>query len=96
MQPKPLRDDLLQATVQAPTFITAHDIATLCRVDTSTVSRWAKHRVGGFPQALITEGTKLRLWRTVDFVTWVDTKAAQREGVPVPVNVRTMKRRRYA
>jgi predicted DNA-binding transcriptional regulator AlpA len=96
MQPKPLRDDVLQATVQAPTFLTAHDIAQLCRVSESTVSRWARFNVGDFPKPLMTEGTKLRLWRTADFVTWVDTKAAQRDGAPMPVDKRTLKRRRYA
>jgi predicted DNA-binding transcriptional regulator AlpA len=96
MQRKPLRDDLLAPTVPAPTFLTSRDIAQLCRVSDSTVSRWARDGTGGFPQALLAEGTKLRLWRTADFVTWVDSKAAQRDGVPVPVDKRALKRRRYA
>jgi predicted DNA-binding transcriptional regulator AlpA len=93
--PKPLRDDLLTATVQAPTFLTAHDIAQLCRVSASTVSRWAKGSIGDFPQPLVKEGTKLHLFLTADYVQWVAAKAAKRDGVPMPVDARTMKRRRY-
>ena len=96
MQPKPLRDDLLQATVEAPTFITAHDIATLCRVSDATVSRWARFNIGGFPSAAVKQGPKLHLFATADYVRWATSHAAQRGGVPVPVDKRTLKRQRHA
>jgi hypothetical protein len=95
MQPKPLREELLQATVQAPTFITGHDIAVLCRVSDSTVSRWSRFGTGGFPKPTVHEG-KMHLYLTADYVQWVATKAAQRGDVPMPVDKRTLKRRRYA
>ena len=94
--PKPLRDDLLTATVQAPTFLTSDDIAALCRVSKSTVSRWSRFGTGGFPKPTVNAGNKMHLFLTADYVQWVAAKAAQRDGVPMPVDKRTMKRQRYA
>lgn len=95
-QHKPLREALLQATVEAPTFLTSHDIAELCRVDPSTVSRWARFNTGGFPSATVKQGPKLHLFLTADYVRWVATLASQRGGVPMPTDKRTLKRRRHA
>jgi hypothetical protein len=93
MQPK-LREELLQATVPAPTLLTVHDIAELAHVDPSTVSRWSRN--GSFPRALISDGAKMRRWLTQDYIDWINAKRAQRDGVPVPTDKRTVKRRRYA
>jgi len=81
--------------VAAPTFLTAHDIAALCRVSQSTVSRWSRFGTGGFPKPLVKEA-KMHLFLTAEYVRWVDTLALKRGGVPMPVDARTMKRRRHA
>jgi predicted DNA-binding transcriptional regulator AlpA len=90
-----LREALLAPTVPAPTMLTAADLAELCRVDASTVARWARAGTGEFPRPLIVDG-KRHLWRTADYVDWVATKAARRAGIPAPVDARTLKRRRHA
>lgn len=92
---KPLREELLQATVAAPTMLTTDDIAQLCRVHPCTVTRWVRDHTGGFPQPLPKQGAK-HLFLTAEYVQWVAAKAAQRDGVPAPVDARTLKRRRYA
>jgi len=89
-----LREALLAPTVPAPTMLTAADIGELCRVEPSTVGRWARDATTEFPQPLIVG--RRRLWRTADYVAWVATKAARRDGQPAPVDARTLKRRRHA
>ena len=90
-----LREELLAPTVPAPTMLTAADLAELCRVDPSTVSRWARAGIGDFPRPIIEDG-KRHLWRTADYLAWVDTKARRRDGLPAPIDARALKRRRHA
>jgi hypothetical protein len=52
-----LREELLQATVEAPTMLTSHDLAELTRRSETTVHRWGRDGTEGFPKPIVAEGT---------------------------------------
>jgi len=77
-----LREALLQATVPAPTMLNTHDLAQLMRISESSVTRWARFGTEGFPKPVVSDGTKLRLWLTKDYNSWVAGRE-QRNSVPM-------------